>query len=245
MQLRKLLAPGVLGFALKNAVHALIDKATGAPPRPVRVAAYVAAHARVGDPADVLRTMDRFAREKRWLMNIGPDKGPLVAEMAARLPRAARVLEVGAYCGYSSIMLADAFGPEARVTSIEISGTFVESARANVEVAGLSDRITFLHGPSTEILATLEGRFDLVFLDHWKDLYKTDLQIMEQRGLVGPGTIVVADNVGEFFDPGEYLSHVRTSGHYDSERRAATIEYTEVDDAVEISVFRATSPTSE
>lgn len=245
MQLRKLLAPGVPGFALKNAVHALIDKATGAPPRPVRVAGYVAEHATVGDPADVLRTMDRFAREKRWLMNIGPDKGPLVAEMAARLPVAARVLEVGAYCGYSSIMLADALGSEARVTSIEISGTFVESARANVEVAGLSDRITFLHGPSTEILATLEGRFDLVFLDHWKDLYKTDLQLMEQRGLVGPGTIVVADNVGELFDPGEYLSYVRTSGHYDSERRAASIEYTKVDDAVEISVFRAASPTGE
>ena len=42
MQLRKLLAPGLPGFALKNAVHALIDKATGAPPRPVRVAGYVA-----------------------------------------------------------------------------------------------------------------------------------------------------------------------------------------------------------
>ena len=46
-------------------------------------------------------------------MNIGPDKGPLVAEMASRLPLAARVLEVGAYCGYSSIMLADALGSEA------------------------------------------------------------------------------------------------------------------------------------
>ena len=245
MQLRKLLAPGVLGFALKNAVHALIDKATGAPRRPVRVTEYVAAHATRGDPADVLRTMDRFAREERWLMNIGPDKGPLVAELAARLPDAARVLEVGAYCGYSSIMLAAALGPKARITSIEISGTFVECARANVEVAGLGDRTAFLHGPSTEVLATMEGRFDLVFLDHWKDLYITDLQMMEQRGLVGPGTIVVADNVGEFFDPGEYLSYVRTSGHYDSEHRAATIEYTKVADAVEISVFRATSSTGE
>ena len=245
MQLRKLLAPGVPGFALKNGVHALIDKVTGAPPRPVRVAEYVAAHAARGDPADVLRTMDRFAREKRWLMNIGPDKGPLVAELAARLPRAARVLEVGAYCGYSSIMLADALGPEARVTSIEISGTFVECARANVDVAGLGDRITFLHGSSAEVLATLQGRFDLVFLDHWKDLYKADLQFMERRSLVGPGTIVVADNVGEFFDPGEYLSYVRTCGRYDSEHRPANIEYTNVADAVEVSVFRSTSPSSE
>ena len=232
------MAPGVLGFALKNAVHALIDKVTGAPPRPVRVAEYVAAHATAGDPVDVLRTMDRFAREKRWLMNIGPEKGPLVAELAARLPVAARVLEVGAYCGYSSIMLADALGREAHITSIEISRTCVESAQANVDVAGLGDRITFLRGPSAEVLATLQGRFDLVFLDHWKDLYKADLQLMEERGLVAAGSIVVADNVGELFDPGEYLHYVRSSGRYDSEHRAASIEYTNVADAVEISVHR-------
>ena len=234
----KFLARGMLGFTLKNSLHALIDKITGAPPRPVRVAEYVAAHAVRGDPESVLRTIDRFAREERWLMNVGPDKGPLVEEMAARLPPKARVLEVGAYCGYSSIMLANALAPEAHVTSIEINGTFVESARANVEVAGLGERITFLHGRSTEVLATLQGRFDLVFLDHWKDLYKADLQLMEERGLVGSGTIVVADNVGELFKPEEYLGYVRASGRYDSEHRAATIEYTNVADAVEISVHR-------
>ena len=238
MKLRTLLAPGMLGFAAKNALHALIDKVTGAPPRAARAAEYVAEHATPGDPEDVLRTMDRFAREKRWLMNVGPEKGPLIAELATRLPPQASVLEVGAYCGYSSIMLAQAFGPESRVTSIEISRTCIESARANVEVAGLGDRIRFLHGPSAEILATLQGRFDLVFLDHWKDLYKADLELMEERGLVGPGTIVVADNVGESFDPDEYLRYVRTSGRYDSEHRAASIEYTKVADAVEISVRR-------
>jgi catechol O-methyltransferase len=238
MKFWKFLAPDMLGFTLKNTGHALIDKATGAPPRPVRVAKYVAEHAKQGDAEDVLRTIDRFAREVRWLMNVGPDKGPLVKEMAARLPAQAQVLELGAYCGYSSIMLANALGPEAHVTSIEINKVFVESARANVDVAGLSDRITFLHGPSTDVLATLEGRFNLVFLDHWKDLYKGDLQLMEQRGLVGPGTIVVADNVGEIFNPDEYLQYVRTSERYDSEHRAANIEYTNHADAVEISVHR-------
>ncbi len=238
MQIRRLVAPGMPAFVLKNALHAFIDKVTRAPPRPVRVAEYVRTHARHGDPQSVLRTIDRFAREERWLMNVGPDKGPLVEEMAARLPDEARVLELGAYCGYSSIMLANALGNEAQVTSIEISGTCVDCARANVEVAGLSDRVTFVKGPSTEVLATLDGRFDLVFLDHWKNLYKSDLMLMEERGLVGPGTVVVADNVGDLFEPDEYLHYVRTSGRYDSEHRAATIEYTNVADAVEISVRR-------
>lgn len=238
MKYWKFLEPSMLGFTLKNAAHLVIDKATGAPPRPVRVAEYVRAHAARGDAQDVLRTIDRFAREERWLMNVGPEKGPLIEEMATRLPSQARVLELGAYCGYSSIMIAKALGPEAHVTSIEINEVCVESARANVDMAGLSDRITFLHGASTDTLATLQGRFDLVFLDHWKDLYTTDLKLMEERGLVGTGTIVVADNVGEIFSPDEYLHYVRTSERYDSEHREAQIEYTNRPDAVEISVHR-------
>jgi catechol O-methyltransferase len=89
------------------------------------------------------------------------------------------------------------------------------------------------------MIATLEGHFDLVFLDHWKDLYKSDLQLIEQRHLIGPGSIVVADNVGKIFAPEVYLNYVRNCGHYDCEHREATIEYTSVPDAVEISVYRS------
>ena len=102
--------------------------------------------------------------------------------MAQRLPANARVLELGAYCGYSSIMIASTLGAAARVTSIEINKDAVASSRANVEMAGLSDQITFVHGPSSKMISTLEGRFDLVFLDHWKDLYTPDLQLIEQCG---------------------------------------------------------------
>lgn len=238
MKFWRFLAPHMLGFSARTARQFIVDKLRGAPSRPVQVAEYVARHARAGDPQDVLRTIDRFAREERWLMNVGPDKGPLIQELAGRLPSGARILELGAYCGYSSIMLASTFGPESSVTSIEIDEDAVNSSRANVAVAGLSDQITFVHGPSTKMISTLEGRFDLVFLDHWKDLYKQDLQLIEQHGLIGPGSIVVADNVGDLFDPHEYLDYVRSCGHYESEHREATIEYTKLPDAVEISVVR-------
>ncbi len=239
MQLWRFLQPSALGFTLKTVSQALVDKLKGAPARPVQAARYVARNARAGDPEDVLRTLDQFAQQERWLMSVGPKKGPLIRELAQRLPANALILELGAYCGYSSIMIANAFGPAARITSIEIDQNAVASSRANVEFAGLSDRITFVHGPSTKMIATLEGRFDLVFLDHWKDLYKSDLQLIEQRHLIGPGSIVVADNVGKIFAPEVYLNYVRNCGHYDCEHREATIEYTSVPDAVEISVYRS------
>ena len=241
MKFWRFLAPHMLGFTGRTIRQAIVDKLRGAPSRPVQVAEYVARHSRVGDPQDVLRTIDRFAREERWLMNIGPDKGPLIQELAGRLPEKARVLECGAYCGYSSIMLASTFGPGAQITSIEIDEDAVQSSRANVERAGLGDRITFVHGSSSEMIPQLQGHFDLVFLDHWKDLYKQDLQLLEAHELIGPGSIVVADNVGDLFDPHAYLDYVRTCGRYDSEYREATIEYTDLPDAVEISVYRGSA----
>ena len=238
MQLWRFLMPSAIGFSARMAIHGVIDRIKGAPPLPLRVRDYVSTHATRGDPASVLATMDRFATEVRFLMNVGPKKGPLVRELLAELPSEARVLELGAFCGYSSILFASSMAPEGRVVSVELSPDSVAGARANVEFAGLGDRIEIIEGRSSQIIPRLEGPFDLVFLDHWKDLYKRDLQAIEANKLLHPGSIVVADNVGESFNPTEYLEYVRTCGRYESEHLPATVEYSTLPDAVEVSVFR-------
>ncbi|MFK7977592.1 MAG: O-methyltransferase [Halioglobus sp.] len=238
MQFWRFFAPSALGFILKNLVHGIVDKLAGNPPRPTQAAAYVQQHAMRGDASSVLQTLDDFARTQRWLMSVGPEKGPLVQEMAGRLPANPRILELGAYCGYSAVLLASTFGADATIVSVEVDSAAVEAARANVDMAGLSDQVEFIHGPSSKVIETLEGSFDLVFLDHWKDRYKPDLQRLEERGLVRSGTIVVADNVGDIFGDTGYLGYVRECGRYASENRPATIEYTSVKDAVEISTHQ-------
>jgi catechol O-methyltransferase len=237
MQLWRFFMPGALGFTLRNGWHGVLDKLQGRPSRPLQSASYVQANARRGDPASVLATLDKFASEERWLMSVGPEKGPLMQELDGRLPDAPRVLELGAYCGYSAIMMAHCFGDSARVTSIEISSDSVEAARANVDMAGLGSRVEFLHGPSGQIIETLQEPFDLVFLDHWKDLYLQDLQRLGERRLLKPGSIVVADNVGKLFGADDYLNYVRGCGRFQSENRPAHVEYTAMEDAVEISTF--------
>jgi len=238
MRLTPLLTPSHLWFALKNAGPLLIDKVRGVAPLPIRVRDHVAANARSGDAEDVLRTMDDFARNVRFLMNVGPDKGPLLQELVTKLAEDARVLELGSFCGYSAILLAGMLGARGTITSIEKHPAAVEATRDNVKHAGLSDRVTVIHGASAEIIPTLEGPFDLIFLDHWKDLYLPDLQSIERHGLLRSGGIVVADNVGEVFGAAPYLEYVRGCGRYDSENRPATVEYSQIPDAVEISVYR-------
>lgn len=240
MQIWRFFMPSALGFTLRTGRHMIVDRIRGAPSLPLRVRDYVAQHARRNDPADVLLTMDRFATEVRFLMNIGPAKGPLVRELLTGLPAGARILELGAFCGYSSILFASTLDASCRIVSIEASADAVEGARANIEFAGLSDRVEVVHGKSTETIPTLEGPFDLVFLDHWKDLYRRDLESIEESGLLRPGSIIVADNVGPLFGAHEYLDYVRGSEHYESEHRSATVEYSKIPDAVEVSTYRAT-----
>ena len=137
----------------------------------------------------------------------------------------------------SSIYMADAFGTDVRITSVEVNAECVRAARGNIEHAGLSNRVTIVEGKSSDVIPSLSGPFDLVFLDHWKDLYLGDLKLIEAAGLLRSGSVVVADNVGEVFGADRYLDYVRSCGKYDSENRTATIEYTSLPDAVEISVF--------
>jgi catechol O-methyltransferase len=238
MQAWRFLTPRTIGFTLKNLWHGFVDKLAGNPGRPTQTISYVAKHAERGNPEAVLRALDRFAREERWLMSVGPEKGPLIEEVRSQLPENPRILEFGAYCGYSSILIANLLGPTAQVTSVEIDEACVAASRANVEVAGLTNRVTVLHGASSDTIPTLQGPFDMVFLDHWKQLYLEDLRSLETHGLMRPGTVVVADNVGEIFEAEEFLEYIRNCGKYHCENRTATIEYTNIPDAVEIGVYR-------
>lgn len=240
LQVWRFLTPSVLPWTLRRLSEAVVDRVTGAPPRAERARDFVAANAKRGDPDDVLRALDRFAREVRFLMSVGPEKGPLMAELIDPLPDDARVLELGAYCGYSAILIAKRLGSTGRLVSVEKDPVCAAVTRANVEYAGLADRVEVVEGASTAMIPTLEGPFDLVFLDHWKDLYKVDLQRLEECTLLRAGTTVVADNVGEVFGATKYLDYVRGCGRYDSEHRPATIEYSTIPDAVEISVYRGT-----
>ena len=133
------------------------------------------------------------------------------------------------------------FSTSGKVHVLEVDADSVRAWRANVAYAGYADKVEILEGSSSEVIQTLDGTFDLVFLDHWKDLYERDLRLIEERGLLRVGSTVVADNVGEMFGADTYLEYVRSCGRYDSENRRAHIEYSELPDAVEISVYRGPS----
>ncbi len=66
-----------------------------------------------------------------------------------------RVLEIGAGSGYHAALLAEMIAPEGcenpgHVWTVEIHKSLVEFARANLERAGYSDRVTVIHGDGSK-----------------------------------------------------------------------------------------------
>merc|ERR1711977_800982 len=99
-----------------------------------------------------------------------------------------------------------------------------------VEHAGLGSVVEVVHAASSDAVQEFVQsglKFELIFLDHVKDLYAPDAQALEQGGcLVAQRSVVVADNC---VFPGcpQYLEWVRGCGLFDTEFHAAELEYTE------------------
>ena len=177
---------------------------------------YVLNNARAGDIDDVLATVDKFAYERSFLINVGDEKGQLL-DAAVRRADPSLALELGTYCGYSALRIARA-APLARVYSIELAAANAGNARRIWAHAGVADRITCVVGTIGDGGATLDalanmhgfrsGSVDFVFIDHDKNAYLSDLRSVLGRGWLHPGSIVMADNVKIPGAP-EYRTYMR------------------------------------
>ncbi|MGA8252804.1 MAG: O-methyltransferase [Mycobacterium sp.] len=108
--------------------------------------------------------------------------------------QARRILEIGTLGGFSTIWLARGAGPQGRVVTLEYEPKHAEVARANLERAGVGDRVEIKVGAALHTLPTVtDGPFDLVFIDADKDNYVAYLEWAIR--LARPGAIIVADNV--------------------------------------------------
>lgn len=127
-----------------------------------------------------------------------PIIGPVVGELLyilARATGAAKILELGTATGYSAIYLASACESiGGRVTTLEIDQAMADRAGANFKRAGLDHCIEIVMGDALKELATLQGPFDLIFLDIEKADYIRAMPYC--RRLIRKGGLLVADNVG-------------------------------------------------
>jgi predicted O-methyltransferase YrrM len=135
---------------------------------------------------------------------VSPQQGKFLSLLVAATG-ARRILEIGTLGGFSTIWLARGAGPDGRVTTLEYEPKHAEVARANLDRAGVGDRVEVLVGAALDTLPSVTGGpFDLVFIDADKENNPGYLEWAVK--LTRPGSVILVDNVireGAILSPGE------------------------------------------
>ena len=125
-------------------------------------------------------------------MMVGQLEGRFL-EFLVFLSQARLVVEIGTFTGYSALSMAAALPPGGRIVTCDIDPETNAIARRHAAASPWGDRIEFRLGPALETLATLDGPFDLVFIDADKTsylaYYEAVLPKLAERG------VIVVDNV--------------------------------------------------
>lgn len=137
--------------------------------------------------------------------DVSASQGKMLALFIA-MTGASRVLEIGTLGGYSTIWMARALSEGGRIVTIEANERHAAVAIANIERAGLSDKVDLHVGAALDVLpiveSDMERPFDLIFID--ADKPNNPNYLKWSLKLSRPGTVIIADNVvrgGAVADP--------------------------------------------
>lgn len=114
-------------------------------------------------------------------------------ELMITLKKPLRILELGTAIGYSAILMEISSKNAAKITTIERDSKMLALARENINKYGFEGNIEVIEGECLEVLATLEKKYDLIFMDagkgHYNHFLPDCLRLLTQDGMI------IADNV--------------------------------------------------
>lgn len=103
------------------------------------------------------------------------------------------ILEIGAAVGYSALIMCGCMGKDSNITTIESFGKRVKEANENFAALGVQNRIRLIEGDAVQVMDTLDGGFDMVFIDAAKGQYGEFFN--KAIKLCIPGAVILTDNV--------------------------------------------------
>ncbi len=117
----------------------------------------------------------------------GPVQGRLL-KMLVSLTGARRILEIGTFSGYSAACMALGLEGEGHIDTLEINDEMEDLIREGWERAGVSGLISLHIGDALDTLRSLEGPYDLAFIDADKrqycEYYRLVLPLLRKGGLI-------------------------------------------------------------
>jgi len=114
-------------------------------------------------------------------------------ELFTKMQNPKTILEIGTYTGYSGICMARGLDKGGKLITLDINDELETMVRGFFEESGLADQIDYRLGNALEIIPTLSGPFDMVFIDADKSNYAKYYELVIDK--MNPGGIILADNV--------------------------------------------------
>lgn len=148
------------------------------------------------EPAVLQALREETARREDANMQIAPEQGQFMA-LLLKLMQARRVIEVGVYTGYSSLVMAQALPHDGHLLACDINAATTEVASRYWARAGVAGKISLKLAPALETLdrevaAGYAGSYDFAFIDADKPAYADYYE--RCLTLLRPGGLVLVDN---------------------------------------------------
>jgi predicted O-methyltransferase YrrM len=135
------------------------------------------------------------SRLREFMLPVGPASGRFL-NLLVKHGGFTRILELGTSSGYSALWLADgARATGGGIQTIDNSPEKHAEARANLEEAGLAERVECITAGVLETIARLRGPFDFVLLDYNRAEFSACLDALLPK--LAPGAVLAADNMIE------------------------------------------------
>lgn len=167
---------------------------------------------------------DQFIRDfRRTGLNTTPGDA-MMLRILVEARGAKRGVEVGSATGYGAINMGIAFERTGgHLYTLDIDPRMVRATRENLEKVGLEDVVTVIEGDALQMLPTIEGPVDFVFLDALKRDYFKYFKLLEPK--LKPGAVIVADNVIQSErEMKDFLDFIQNSPDYDTVIIRASME---------------------
>ena len=133
-------------------------------------------------------------------LGLGPSSGMMSGDsvgnflkLIIKINNCKRILEIGTFTGYSALMMATALPDEGRLITCDINKKTSEIAKRHWATSPHGSKIELHIGPAIETINSLEGEFDLIFIDADKNNYSNYFELCKNR--LSENGLIIADNV--------------------------------------------------
>ena len=153
-----------------------------------------------------------------------------------------KILEIGTAVGYSAMCFSEFLADNGKIDTIERDEKRIKEAKKNIKNVGVEDKINIYGGDAVEILPTLNGKYDMVFIDAAKGKYpfflKEALRMLDKNGIIFADNILYKGYVMSDYNKHKQRTAVRNLREYIkevSENPNLETEILEVGDGLAIS----------